>query len=441
MAPRHPEGVDVAVKVLRPESAADPELMDAFRHEVRAVASLDHPGIVRVYDYGVVPEAVARASGDRMSSRSPWLAMEYADGGTLGDCGALGSWPELRDMLLQILDGLAHSHARDIIHRDLKPKNVLLHGGNPARITLTDFGIAHAWSTRSRSRPRPGPPGTWRRSISAASGGTSDRAPTCTRSGAWPGASRPDAGRSPGRTRTRSSTPRSGTDRRFEPAFEIPAELEPWMRRLLEPDPCEPVPVCGRRRFGPAGVGLGRRRRRAAADRQGLASPPPADHRPPNGTGLALFLLRPWPLVGRERSRTACGASSGRSCRPAAPGVWCCPDRRGRAFPARELARGAGGGDRGGVGAAGEQRPGLPPHLARRRGPSCGSRTCPPATPGPASPRCSESAAASIRWERPGTSRRFCSRTARGSGTSDGSDDGVGSGCSTVWPTIGRWCW
>ena len=59
---RHPEGVDVAVKVLKPDAIQQERggsLLDAFRAEVRSVASLDHPNIVRVFDYGVVPEATA----------------------------------------------------------------------------------------------------------------------------------------------------------------------------------------------------------------------------------------------------------------------------------------------------------------------------------------------------------------------------------------------
>lgn len=306
---RHPEGVDVAVKVLRPEFAADPELMDAFKHEVRAVASLDHPGIVRVFDYGVVPEAVARASGDRMSSQSPWLAMEYAEGGTLGDRGAVGSWPELRDLVLQILDGLAHSHARDIVHRDLKPRNVLVHGGNPSRISLTDFGIAHAWSKRGLSdraekQAQAGTPGymapeqirgEWR----DLGPGTDLYALGCL---AW----RLATGRGPFGGESQNAVLHAQLQGRtgpFEPVFELPVEFEPWLRRLISIDPATRFPCAADAASALLSFDWG-------GDDTG---PPPiaADWRPryppttvrPNGTGLALFLLRPWPLVGRDKVR------------------------------------------------------------------------------------------------------------------------------------------
>ncbi|MEO0602821.1 MAG: serine/threonine-protein kinase, partial [Myxococcota bacterium] len=139
---QHPEGVPVAVKLLIEDFANDERLLDIFRFEVRAVASLDHPAIVRVYDYGVVPPEAATASGGQIGAGAPWLAMEYAAGGSIAERGTVTSWEELSEMILHLLDGLAHSHARGLVHRDLKPHNVLVRAdGTP---TLTDFGIAHA---------------------------------------------------------------------------------------------------------------------------------------------------------------------------------------------------------------------------------------------------------------------------------------------------------
>ncbi|MEZ4438673.1 MAG: protein kinase [Polyangiaceae bacterium] len=141
----------VAVKVLfasgRPE-----RFLESFKREVRAMARLDHPGIVDVYDYGLVSEEESLASGGHLVSGSPYLAMSWVDGGTLGQLVQREEqrfdWPRLRDALLQILDALAHAHARGVIHRDLKPDNVLVmrddeHG---PRFRLADFGIAHAGS-------------------------------------------------------------------------------------------------------------------------------------------------------------------------------------------------------------------------------------------------------------------------------------------------------
>jgi eukaryotic-like serine/threonine-protein kinase len=130
-------GRTAAVKILRPNdgSAAD------FQREVRAVAALDHPTVVQVYDYGIVEEAQATPNAQ---AGCHYLAMEYAPFGTLASHPGM-DWQELRDVLLGILAGLAHAHARRVIHRDIKPANVLLTdpSENGERVRLTDFGIAH----------------------------------------------------------------------------------------------------------------------------------------------------------------------------------------------------------------------------------------------------------------------------------------------------------
>ena len=128
------------------------------------MASLDHPGIVRVYDYGAVPKRAAAAAGGiccRWAARgSRWSSRATARSpiGRRSDRGR--SWC---DLAAQVLDGLAHSHARDIVHRDLKPRNVLLHPASEAhrfgRITVTDFGIAHALTRRSSVHAQAGTPG------------------------------------------------------------------------------------------------------------------------------------------------------------------------------------------------------------------------------------------------------------------------------------------
>ena len=83
-------GLPAAVKLVRGR-AIPPEWVEAFADEVRAVAALDHPGIVRVFDHGVVPEHTARASEGRLDAGFPWLAMEYAGGGDMsGLRGRLG---------------------------------------------------------------------------------------------------------------------------------------------------------------------------------------------------------------------------------------------------------------------------------------------------------------------------------------------------------------
>ncbi len=133
----------LAIKCLRAKQ--DDWAEAAFRNEVRASAGLDHPGIVAVYDEGAVPAATAEASEGRLVAGRPYLVMELVDGRPLqGKVGRL-EWPLLRDVLLQLLDALAHSHARGVIHRDLKPGNVLLSKEDGRlRARLTDFGLAQA---------------------------------------------------------------------------------------------------------------------------------------------------------------------------------------------------------------------------------------------------------------------------------------------------------
>ncbi|MGD8727001.1 MAG: protein kinase [Gemmatimonadales bacterium] len=140
------QDVPVAIKVLRRTSAQDEEFRALFRREVRAAARLDHPGIITVFDIGEVPEEAASASGGGLTPQSPYLVMEYLERGSLESLTYPLPWPVTREMLLAILDGLAHAHARGITHRDLKPGNVLLADpstGSPIR--LTDFGIAFSY--------------------------------------------------------------------------------------------------------------------------------------------------------------------------------------------------------------------------------------------------------------------------------------------------------
>ncbi len=145
----HPgEDLEVAIKVLAGARARRSRSVAAFRNEVRAVAALDHGAIVHVFDHGRVDERAARRSADRLVAGSPWLAMELAGAGSLvpwadGRRGPL-SWQEERALLIRMLDGLAHAHARGLLHLDIKPANVLLCGPRDPRpgIKLTDFGLA-----------------------------------------------------------------------------------------------------------------------------------------------------------------------------------------------------------------------------------------------------------------------------------------------------------
>jgi serine/threonine protein kinase/tetratricopeptide (TPR) repeat protein len=153
-AGRHREqGVPAAIKVLHLARAQDFVFNAAFRKEVRAVAQLDHPNIVVVYDHGEVPEATARLSEGRMVAGTPFLAMELMPGGSLSERRGAMPWPELRSVLLDLLSALAHAHSRGVIHRDIKPSNVLI--GEDGTIKLTDFGLAHAFAGRAGEDTNP----------------------------------------------------------------------------------------------------------------------------------------------------------------------------------------------------------------------------------------------------------------------------------------------
>ena len=138
------EDFPVAIKVITSSRATDPKYRRQFKNEVRSVASLNHPGIIRVLDYGEIDHSAAAGSGLRFQAGNPYLAMELADEGSLEDYRSELSWSRLRSILIGLLEALGHAHSRGIIHRDLKPSNVLL-TENPAgelQLKLTDFGLA-----------------------------------------------------------------------------------------------------------------------------------------------------------------------------------------------------------------------------------------------------------------------------------------------------------
>jgi serine/threonine protein kinase len=126
-----------AIKVLRPEYAANPELAGRFFNEARAANLIAHPGIVRVFDYGAEEGGIA------------YLAMEYLDGESLWkriDRHKKLALPEALRIARQIASALAAAHDKQIVHRDLKPDNIFVVPDSEApggeRIKLLDFGIA-----------------------------------------------------------------------------------------------------------------------------------------------------------------------------------------------------------------------------------------------------------------------------------------------------------
>lgn len=124
----------VALKVLSPALAQDPNVYRRFKQEALATAQLDHPNIVHVYDAGE-------------SEGVHYIAMEYIAGGTLFTRMQNRATPltlaEAVSIVAQIAMALDYAHRHGILHRDVKPSNILL--DTEGRAVLTDLGIAHAF--------------------------------------------------------------------------------------------------------------------------------------------------------------------------------------------------------------------------------------------------------------------------------------------------------
>ena len=133
----------VAVKVLKPELCGDAEFLHRFRAEARTTASLNHPGIAGVHDYG---ETAAIPDGPQDTA---YLVMELVEGEPLSAILAMHG-RLAADTTLDILEQAGHAlqaaHERGYVHRDVKPGNILVVPGSNGSITvkITDFGIAKA---------------------------------------------------------------------------------------------------------------------------------------------------------------------------------------------------------------------------------------------------------------------------------------------------------
>lgn len=136
----------VAIKVLKDEYARDGEFVQKFMQESRAVARLNHPNIVAIYDFH---ETVTESGDPRYV-----IVLEYIDGKTLKEViqeeGSL-SEPEATMISQQILSALQEAHRHQIIHRDIKPHNILITRQNIVKVT--DFGIARAASAHTMTTP------------------------------------------------------------------------------------------------------------------------------------------------------------------------------------------------------------------------------------------------------------------------------------------------
>ena len=134
-------GRTVAVKIMRADLANDEIFLKRFRREAHAVAQMNNPNIVNIYDSG--EEIVASESGG--TERLPYLVMEYVKGQTLRDIlkvnGAL-SQRDCEQVMLGVLNALDYSHRMGVIHRDIKPGNIMI--SEQGVVKVMDFGIARA---------------------------------------------------------------------------------------------------------------------------------------------------------------------------------------------------------------------------------------------------------------------------------------------------------
>jgi len=119
-----------AIKILLEQHFHSPKFRERFLREAQTLASLDHPHIVHIDDFG-------------MEGNRAYLVMPYVSGGTLADGLRAGplDLPTVSAYLEQICAALGYAHAQGIVHLDLKPLNLLVH--QDGRLLLSDFGLAH----------------------------------------------------------------------------------------------------------------------------------------------------------------------------------------------------------------------------------------------------------------------------------------------------------
>ncbi|NUS35497.1 MAG: serine/threonine protein kinase, partial [Pseudarthrobacter sp.] len=139
-------GRTVAIKLLRPDMARDPQFQARFKREAQAVAALNHPAIVAIFDTG--EHQVHDGPGEDV--RVPYIVMEYVEGRTLRDLIRANevSISQAIDYCLGVLGALEYSHRAGIVHRDIKPANVMYCEGTNS-VKVMDFGIARALADSS----------------------------------------------------------------------------------------------------------------------------------------------------------------------------------------------------------------------------------------------------------------------------------------------------
>ncbi|MFB6350660.1 MAG: serine/threonine-protein kinase, partial [Bradymonadaceae bacterium] len=158
------QGIDVAVKILDVGTKRSWNerrfIKESFEKEIEAITSLNHPGIVRIFDVGRTDQQTADQSEGIIAADQPYIAMEYAPEGALRHHSRVSRWLDLKHLLFQLLDALAYAHSREVLHRDIKPENVLVflpddddqkrpEPADDVTYELTDFGLAHPLSSEN----------------------------------------------------------------------------------------------------------------------------------------------------------------------------------------------------------------------------------------------------------------------------------------------------
>ncbi len=133
----------VAIKILPPEIAATEGFQERFAREGRALAKLNHPGIVAVYDFG-------------KAGPYAYLVLEYIDGVNLRTLLREGHLTPMEaiQVVPQICDALQAAHSQGVVHRDIKPENILL--TTEGRVKIADFGVAKIAATETHAATRGG---------------------------------------------------------------------------------------------------------------------------------------------------------------------------------------------------------------------------------------------------------------------------------------------
>jgi serine/threonine protein kinase len=129
----------VALKVIRPDLARRPDVLQRFKRELILARQITHRNVVRIFDLGV-------------SGPMKFITMEYLEGEALNSLIAGGKLPPAQavDILRQVCLGLEVAHGENVIHRDLKPQNIMV--DQTGRVSVMDFGLAYSLEDRGMTR-------------------------------------------------------------------------------------------------------------------------------------------------------------------------------------------------------------------------------------------------------------------------------------------------